>query len=1185
MSSKSAVSFLYRETEYAVQPDAYVARLVENKHIKPHLTSKKVRANFEYVARQLHDLEVTFGQDYPIPDIEALLARGVRFGSKDFPSMISVQKLRSTLNSISKADLTELVDQAPSFRSEEDKLLARLKREKELAASRLRRIIELEKQKKTVLIKAQYVNKYKLKKMYKRYGRPKRPLTALEKQFVQDHASLVKQWVDSYNNSLVTYGPADSGATNSEIMDSQNGPFSEPTGLDDMSAQPSLLPPFAAQRDRTLAAAHIAAQKESPLKECPVPLPSPGRITHSIAVCKYEVKLHKLKTKIKTYGCRSSLKPKDRNLLSDYPDTFFKWMLTADRKVQTSVVQKLFDICQEIEECHTNLDIMKSQNGPNGEKTVEDDMVKHPKTKKSQNKKKKSTKAVVVLQKGKSPKIMTKRAMHKKKKSASKKLDQGVTVNPQRAKILRIEPKFTDRTPFSGTVVMEQKVISAPDAPSIIFESTISFLAAAREQNFTSNSTSLGSFAANAPNFLWFDCIRAYVNLEGNAAPMVNGSVLFVSSPVPLNVAQLQLFLTNRQMRRGWARDVKELTFKQLETGRSHRVPLNIVSGDRPIGINPTPDEVSPILGYFYVIQWNVPTSMGLGSNSTDPSAGSSTMVASTAVTPFAKMELHMEGDLVYRCGGISDSTNVVEVEEESVQTTWVPVGTTTHGQGFDPKVGAPIQGPLTPDLASQAQNALMLYGQNGVTSGDLNLGGGRIAKYFIESVTLDSGEVITFLLTTIARAAFAYLSGGVSEIVGPVIQQLVIYGGKYLIGFVADRIGTPDTAKSKTVSFNTANGTYSDGPPIGKTLAVGEIAVPQSWHNGDGQANANRQYQVNECYLKGLQAPVNSVIRNLANAYWGAQFNGTYVHWLIDNGGGPETKIMSMEDFVVRREGVETLVPTVEASWTVPSDNLAGVPALFTRSVTASREIAYALPLLSPAPAGGPTFTLCKPDPTITRLMYTRNTSDVTYTRHLMFLPADTKYLDSNGNFVWDPLDPKFWNGQCIYAVPAELSFLSEDEAIYYWSSFFGVAPVVKSTEIIWEYEFNVNLIGVANTAMVADYTNSYVPAYVNYTDPDEAFPVFWGDNGAHEYNHHGILRGRYGVDRDEGWFDSINSLLNARSAYVVRHTKGIGASPVYVEDQFSQTLIRDESGYLKDFNIGVNTDPPAMWHVLPNF
>jgi len=1182
MSSKSAVSFLYRETEYAVQPDAYVARLVENKLIKPHLTSKKVRANFEYVARQLHDLEVTFGEDYPIPDIEDLLARGVRFGSKDFPSMVSVQKLRSTLNSISKADLTELVDRAPTFRSDEDKLLARLKREKELAASRLKRIIELEKQKKTVLIKAQYVNKYKLKKMYKRYGRPKRPLTALEKQFVQDHASLIKQWVDSYNNRLVTYGPASSGASNSEIMESQNGPFSEPTGLDDMSAH-TTVPPFAAQRDRMVAAVHIAAQKDKS-KEASPTLPTPGRITHSVAVGKYEVKLHKLKTKVKTYGCKSTLKEKDRNLLMDYPDTFFKWMLTADRKVQMSVVQKLLDICTEIEQCHTNLDIMKSQNGPNGEVTVDDDMVKHPKNlKKRSSKKKNQAKAVVVLQKGKNPKIMTKRTMHKKKKAASKKLDQGVTVNPQRAKIFRIEPKFTDRTPFSGTVVMEQKVISAPDAPAIIFESTISFLAAAREQNFTSNSTSLGSFAANAPNFLWFDCKNAYVNLEGNAAPMVNGSVLFVSSPVPLNGGQLQLFLTNRQMRRGWARDVKELTFKQLETGRSHKVRLNLVSGDRPIGINPTPDDVSPILGYFYVIQWNVPTSIGLGSNSTEPAAATSTMVASTAVTPFAKMELHMEGDLVYRCGGISDSTNVVEVEEESVQTSWVPVGTTTHGQGFDPKVGAPIQGPLTPELASQAQNALTLYGQNGVTSGDLNLGGGQIAKYFIQTVQLDSGEIITFLLTTIARAAFAYLTGGASEIVGPVIQQLIIYGGKFLIGFVADKIGTPDTAKSKTVSFNTANGTYSDGPAIGKTLAVGELAVPQAWRNGDGAANGSRQYQVNECLQKGLTAPANSVIRNLCNAVWGSQFQGAYPHWLVDNGGGPETRIMSMEDFIVRREGVETLVPTLENRWAVPSDNLAGVPALFTRSVTASREIVYALPLLSPV-SGGPTFTYCKPDPTITRLMYTRDTSDVTYTRHLMFLPADTKYRQSDGSFVWNSLNPLHWNGECTYASVAELPFLSEDDAIYYWSSFFGVAPIVKSDEIIWEYEFNVNLLGVATTEMVADYTATYVPSYSNYTDAVEPFPIFYGDNGDHQYSHHGILRGRYGVNRDD-WWSSLNNLLNARSAYVVRHTKGIGASPVYVEDQFSQTLIRDSDGYLKDFKIFNHTYPPAIWHVLPNF
>ncbi len=784
------------------------------------------------------------------------------------------------------------------------------------------------------------------------------------------------------------------------------------------------------------------------------------RITHAQAYEKYGVRMHKLKRKIRTHGIHAVLKKHELAFLQLYPEQLCEIMRSAELDIHRALVNKLFN------DGLSNEDIMKSQNGAHGT-AREKDFVK------------KSTTKVVHVPKGKKVEVVPKGKKAKSKKQhrprthkrAQKRLDEGVSKTPMPEKNVKIAPMFTDSTKISASCVMQQQISMSSVAPSIIWRQAISFLAAGVMQDANSQSSVPGYIASQAPNFLWFNGESFTVKCEGNASPMLQGKLIFLSSPVPLTDAQLQLFVSNREFKKGYAVDCKEFNISEFGPKKVVKFPLNIIKGDRPIGINPTPKEESPILTYFYIIQWTTATTMQLGGAAT---SATDVLHEQVADGPIGKLKLHLAGELIYRCGGLSEAMSVVNREREQVQSTWVNFGTTTHGNSWSDKTGGPFTGLVPPELAQQAQNTLIAFGQNGQTNTQISLGPGLVADFTVRQFTTEEGELLTFVICTIVEAIGVLTLGtpGLSVPLLPIINQFAIAGTRWFNGFMSRVVGTKDTVKSKTTALDVANNTLSGGgPQVGATNIMGSVDPNAYW--GGGYASAPLNSAVQSLNTQAAALPATAPAKDVYDAAHGLIFDGYYPNYLIDNGGGPIGVQVSQDNFEITKNGFECIYPTTIDTWQTADSQYAGFPPTSRFIGETSRT-----PLIQYDEEGVPQVVPANQN--YQRLAWINdnfNSAETPKSRWLMFAPHDDAFVKTLTGWSTypDPGVKGVSNYQdiclatpgvclsCYRPVQSIYTQTSELNAINAWSSFFHVAPVISADYIVWPYKFSYSIIARA--------------------------------------------------------------------------------------------------------------------------
>lgn len=492
--------------------------------------------------------------------------------------------------------------------------------------------------------------------------------------------------------------------------------------------------------------------------------------------------------------------------------------------------------------------------------------------------------------------------------------------------------------------------VNSIGAPGVIKSVPISVLELGKIQSLNLPAGApKGSISANAANFIWANCQRIIVKYEGNAPSTIGGKILFVSSPVPLTDDNFLGYITNRQMAGGkWPGDVREFNVADFSSANGKAVgnfQLNIIHGDRPIGINNKPGDVSPILTYFSIVQWTIDTNMQQGGT---PSASSSTSMVydSIAINRLFTLDYHVNMNWVYRCGGQNNTSNVVQSEEETVQQRQTNVGTTTSGVGFATKRGGPAISLIPPDLGSQAVNSVDMFGNGRMFGNAIDLQTTGLDLKFIGADSYNgnnyfwiensvTGEIISFVVSTAVSAFFSAIgtptAGALASVVMPYVCQAVIAGFEMMWAFMAREVGTPSTVQQKTKALDAANNSL-DGPISGETALTG--FTNPNYSTFTGFSNGPYTTANYDIWAQAGRAPADSVAGRLNYLKQVCLFQGLYPIMMISNGAPAPTVNgnVNQQMYEVVEGGVDALYPTVAGTYTDPSSDFVGIPAVFQK-------------------------------------------------------------------------------------------------------------------------------------------------------------------------------------------------------------------------------------------------------------
>lgn len=783
----------------------------------------------------------------------------------------------------------------------------------------------------------------------------------------------------------------------------------------------------------------------------------------------YGVKVHKLKKKL-----RSSLHPAltdaEVKFLKAYPEKYFDFLMAAEPSIRSQI-----------------LDIVMSHNPllrPHGARSRSRSRGRQGKGKsrsrsRSRSRGKKSVTLVVPGSKEKikiTPKKFTK--AKKLRNRRGKRLDAGVSRETSAGKQVKETPMMADSTKFSSGSKVFQQIYARTVAPAIIKSFPVSILELGKIQNlFSAPGAPPGAITANAVNYLWANTHKIVIRYQGNAPATLGGKILFVASPYPLNDAGLSQYLTSRQMAGGkWASDVREFNASDFSpaNGKSAvgNFHLNIIKGDRPIGVNSTDSirDISPILCHFSIIQYEVDTVMQYGGV---PSASSSETIVydQLAQNRLCGVEYHLDCSWIFRCGGVKADSTAVTMETSVIQTTQKNIAAVGAGPGK--QQGGPLDGLLTPDEAAQGNNSVTLFGVKGqppVTPPQSQI---QIGPDFVDQSTLvhfvneDTGEIVSFVITTcveaLATAVFGPVAGTAVAMTMPFVEQLVIFGVKSLWGFMARITGNPDVADQKTAALNAANGVHIDRLPIipvGATNLMGCLDPTQRF---TGYTAGPLVSMIQSMKDYALTLPANTVAGGIARMFQACQFQGCYPHWVVSGGTTAPSANMSIlqQDFEVTEGGVEAYYPTCAGTYTDASSEFAGIPALFTKVGPRPYQP------ITVSSSSGDRFV--QPNRQILRIFGTHEWFDDTDRRNFICFPAvvvDPGDVSPNAD---DSIDTYPWRFAPVpYDAASDTDAQIRLNMINFYSMFFNTEAVINPDDqtVSWNVCLSYDLVGRASIA-----------------------------------------------------------------------------------------------------------------------
>jgi hypothetical protein len=235
--------------------------------------------------------------------------------------------------------------------------------------------------------------------------------------------------------------------------------------------------------------------------------------------------------------------------------------------------------------------------------------------------------------------------------------------------------------------------------------------------------------------------------------------------------------------------------------------------------------------------------------------------------------------------------------------------------------IGYPVSGLATPELADAASNTGRVFASIGMNA----------AATVVPTAVTDDDEVMTMVATTVLDAGEVILTG-IAEFAPPGVRQLIIWGGKALLGLAGNIVNTQAglLAKDKLIAaqnnINTASDCYmaTDGvalTPPQCDFTPGALPTPSlplgsiPWHLYD-LLSKMPQRSVGHTMWKLMFSMISGM------GIFPLFFTGLY--------GSATTPfdLQATQDFFIRDVGgVDCLQPTALVNGVEADDTLAGLP------------------------------------------------------------------------------------------------------------------------------------------------------------------------------------------------------------------------------------------------------------------
>lgn len=481
-----------------------------------------------------------------------------------------------------------------------------------------------------------------------------------------------------------------------------------------------------------------------------------------------------------------------------------------------------------------------------------------------------------------------------------------------------------DTRPFDYS--FEITDLSLAPRGQILFEQSISAasIALMQQQSNDSSAEDVSTMMNGILNYLEYRFHTLTFNLISSVAEGVSGeiAVLFLPPSVTVNASNFVKIVMARKGLPG-------TTIFNIETLHSKKklsFRAEYFKGGRPIGLASVADANNAVVGRIVIGVVTTPLSSATtiinapGSSSSSSSSGS----AASVTGPLAILNARVTGEwILYTPDQVPN--------EYAIDTLQIKLSTSSDSQRVDPigpgdYVCSTATGVTPPIIARLASNDLRRRTTDPVVA----------PNNVIPTQLADGNDIVSWFQATTIRGISNTVIEAVAEFAPPGIRQLIIWGGRIMLGMADRFVGSQDTLLAKDQRMVIDN-------QIGPFLGSGDVDISQGLSLTPPQTyfspNTQPYYEVpvSPCvgsFLSQLYAaPVGSVARNLATFItFGINYGLYPMIFSADYDSAFSSSFSTIVDmltdvFVRDFGGVPSLIRTELIPSTTPADTFAGIP------------------------------------------------------------------------------------------------------------------------------------------------------------------------------------------------------------------------------------------------------------------
>lgn len=506
---------------------------------------------------------------------------------------------------------------------------------------------------------------------------------------------------------------------------------------------------------------------------------------------------------------------------------------------------------------------------------------------------------------------------------------RGKTVDGPRVQVTPADKQFTflqsrsDKLPFSEAFLVEQKEEMA-SAGSIVWQQTLSAYAlAAMQQHYQENQS--GTILNALENFMQYDITELKVVLTNATAPGIDAEMALIFVPVDCQTETPEQFLALVNKRRNGAKGYPGthiFTLSQLRSKKCLTFEGDWQRGGRPTGLSGDGLlSASSIVGKCVLGFVTAPVVAAVFNGA----ASSSGVIIPEAETrgPLCQLAMHVKGNWIYTAPNQHFRRGQLIRTRENIQFAGVSQRVDPNGIGdYDVALATGVtpegMASLVPILSESAPS--------------------NPAEYSIfepHSLALEDGTTNTLFSTTVEFIGESAVQA-VAAFFPPVINQLVIWGGRALLGVIDTAINTQGGMLAKEKKMATDNHIGGLGGGNDDTFDLTPAAIsftPGAQGFNQVQSSPVVQQQYTQWANAATSAP--SSVAAAYKAVWDACIaKGIYPFSMSadhDVTGRPFGINAIFDAFVQMTGGVPALSSTLLQLGSRPDDALAGVPLCVT--------------------------------------------------------------------------------------------------------------------------------------------------------------------------------------------------------------------------------------------------------------